>query len=81
MLDRADAAQIDWDEDVAPDRAARRRDVTLIAVTDVDLARIQFGMTSIYHFLFVPLTLGLAPLVAVMQTLLAPHGRTRRGCG
>jgi cytochrome bd ubiquinol oxidase subunit I len=38
--------------------------VTLIAVTDVDLARIQFGMTSIYHFLFVPLTLGLAPLVA-----------------
>jgi cytochrome d ubiquinol oxidase subunit I len=42
--------------------------VTLIAVTDVDLSRIQFGMTSIYHFLFVPLTLGLAPLVAVMQT-------------
>ena len=25
--------------------------------------------TSLYHFLFVPLTLGLAPLVAVMQTL------------
>src|SRR3954462_10458052 len=25
-------------------------------------------MTSIYHFLFVPLTLGLAPLVAIMQT-------------
>jgi cytochrome bd ubiquinol oxidase subunit I len=42
--------------------------VTHFAVTDVDLARIQFGMTSIYHFLFVPLTLGLAPLVAVMQT-------------
>jgi cytochrome bd ubiquinol oxidase subunit I len=39
------------------------------ALTDVDLARLQFGMTSIYHFLFVPLTLGLAPLVAVMQTL------------
>ena len=29
----------------------------------------QFATTSIYHFLFVPLTLGLAPLVAVMQTL------------
>ena len=29
----------------------------------------QFAMTSLYHFLFVPLTLGLAPLVAVMQTL------------
>ncbi len=26
-------------------------------------------MTSLYHFLFVPLTLGLAPFVAVMQTL------------
>ena len=35
----------------------------------VDLARIQFATTSLYHFLFVPLTLGLAPLVAVMQTL------------
>ena len=35
----------------------------------VDLARLQFGTTSIYHFLFVPLTLGLAPLVAIMQTI------------
>jgi cytochrome d ubiquinol oxidase subunit I len=35
----------------------------------VDLSRLQFATTSIYHFLFVPLTLGLAPLVAVMQTL------------
>jgi cytochrome d ubiquinol oxidase subunit I len=42
--------------------------VTLLAATTVDLARVQFAMTSIYHFLFVPLTLGLAPLVAVMQT-------------
>jgi cytochrome d ubiquinol oxidase subunit I len=40
-----------------------------IASTTVDLARIQFATTSLYHFLFVPLTLGLAPLVAVMQTL------------
>ena len=39
------------------------------AVTTVDLARIQFAATSIYHFLFVPLTLGLGPLVAIMQTL------------
>src|SRR6266496_1999171 len=39
-----------------------------IASTTVDLARIQFATTSIYHFLFVPLTLGLGPLVAVMQT-------------
>jgi cytochrome bd ubiquinol oxidase subunit I len=40
-----------------------------VAVTSVDLARLQFATTSLYHFLFVPLTLGLAPLVAVMQTL------------
>src|SRR6201985_472633 len=39
------------------------------ASTTVDLARIQFATTSIYHFLFVPLTLGLAPLVATMQTI------------
>ncbi len=32
------------------------------------LARIQFAMTAIFHFLFVPLTLGLAPLVAWMET-------------
>ena len=35
----------------------------------LDLARWQFGMTTLYHFIFVPLTLGLAPLLAVMQTL------------
>ena len=40
-----------------------------LASTAVDLARIQFATTSIYHFLFVPLTIGLAPLVATMQTL------------
>ena len=39
-----------------------------LAVSTVDLARLQFATTSLYHFLFVPLTLGLAPLVAIMQT-------------
>jgi cytochrome d ubiquinol oxidase subunit I len=43
--------------------------VTTFALSTVDLARIQFAATSIYHFLFVPLTLGLGPLVAIMQTL------------
>lgn len=32
------------------------------------LARWQFGITTLYHFIFVPLTIGLAPLVAIMQT-------------
>jgi len=37
-------------------------------MNEVLLARWQFGITSVYHFLFVPLTLGLSILVAVMQT-------------
>ena len=52
----------------------------VVASTAVDLARIQFATTSIYHFLFVPLTLGLAPLVAIMQTLWHRPG-TKPGCG
>jgi cytochrome bd ubiquinol oxidase subunit I len=35
----------------------------------VDISRWQFGITTVYHFIFVPLTIGLAPLVAVMQTV------------
>ena len=53
-----------------PDRTSFKYCATApLASTTVDLARIQFATTSIYHFLFVPLTLGLAPLVAIMQTL------------
>ncbi len=33
-----------------------------------DLARLQFATTSIYHFFFVPVTIGLAFLVALLQT-------------
>jgi cytochrome d ubiquinol oxidase subunit I len=35
----------------------------------LSLSRWQFATTTLYHFTFVPLTLGLAPLLAVMQTL------------
>jgi len=41
---------------------------TMIASTAVDLARAQFATTSLYHFLFVPLTLGLGPILIVFQT-------------
>ncbi|MDD7938026.1 cytochrome ubiquinol oxidase subunit I [Actinomycetospora lutea] len=34
----------------------------------LDAARWQFGITTVYHFFFVPLTIGLSLLVAVMQT-------------
>ncbi|MEJ8279059.1 cytochrome ubiquinol oxidase subunit I [Pseudonocardia spirodelae] len=35
---------------------------------NLDLARWQFAITTVYHFLFVPLTIGLSLLVAGMQT-------------
>ncbi|PSL06675.1 cytochrome d ubiquinol oxidase subunit I [Haloactinopolyspora alba] len=41
----------------------------------VDLSRLQFATTTIFHFLFVVTTLGLAPLVAIMQTRWAVTGR------
>ncbi len=34
----------------------------------LDLARWQFGITTVYHFLFVPLTIGLSAIVAILQT-------------
>ena len=38
-------------------------------LSTVDWSRAQFAMTAIYHWLFVPLTLGLGFLVAIMETL------------
>ncbi len=35
----------------------------------LDLSRWQFGITTVYHFILVPLTIGLAPLLAIMQTV------------
>ncbi|WP_354637887.1 cytochrome ubiquinol oxidase subunit I [Kitasatospora camelliae] len=37
-------------------------------MSQLDLARLQFAMTSIYHFLFVPITIGLGFLTALLQT-------------
>ena len=42
----------------------------------VDISRWQFGITTVYHFIFVPLTIGLAPLIAVMQTAWVATGNT-----
>ncbi|MGM0585160.1 MAG: cytochrome ubiquinol oxidase subunit I [Pseudomonadota bacterium] len=35
----------------------------------VELSRLQFAMTAMYHFLFVPLTLGLSVIIAIMETV------------
>jgi len=41
------------------------------------LARWQFAITTVYHFFFVPVTLGLAPLVAGLQTAWVRTGREK----
>ncbi len=35
----------------------------------VGLSRLQFALTALYHFLFVPLTLGLSIIIAIMETV------------
>ncbi len=45
------------------------------AIDVVTLSRIQFGMTALYHFLFVPLTLGLSLLLAIMESVYVMTGR------
>ncbi len=42
----------------------------------VQLSRIQFGMTAAYHFIFVPLTLGLSFLLGIMETVYVLTGKT-----
>jgi cytochrome d ubiquinol oxidase subunit I len=41
----------------------------------VDLSRLQFAATAFYHFLFVPLTLGLSFLLAIMETVYVMTGK------
>ena len=43
-------------------------------MSELFLARLQFGSTTIFHFLFVPLSIGLVFLVAVMETLYVVKG-------
>ena len=39
------------------------------------LSRLQFAVTTVYHFFFVPLTLGLSVLVAIMETMYVRTGQ------
>ncbi len=47
----------------------------------LDVARWQFGVTTVYHFLFVPLTIGLGPLVATSCRRCGTAPATRATCG
>ena len=41
----------------------------------VELSRLQFAVTALYHFLFVPLTLGLSVLLGIMETVYVMTGK------
>ncbi|HEY9513004.1 MAG TPA: cytochrome ubiquinol oxidase subunit I, partial [Rhodanobacter sp.] len=41
----------------------------------VTLSRLQFALTALYHFLFVPLTLGLVWMLAIMESVYVMTGR------
>ncbi|WP_084105315.1 cytochrome ubiquinol oxidase subunit I [Demequina sp. NBRC 110056] len=43
----------------------------------IDLARWQFGITTVYHFILVPLTIGLSTLVAILQTAWVRTGKDK----
>src|ERR1700685_4756361 len=42
----------------------------------VELCRLQFALTALYPFLFVPLTIGLSVLLAIMECVFVMTGRT-----
>lgn len=47
----------------------------MVAESVVDLSRLQFAITALYHFLFVPLTLGLSWLLVIMESVYVMTGR------
>ena len=47
----------------------------MIDSTMVTLSRLQFATTAMYHFLFVPLTLGLSFILAIMESVYVMTGR------
>ncbi|MEE3159900.1 MAG: cytochrome ubiquinol oxidase subunit I [Pseudomonadota bacterium] len=47
----------------------------MISESVVDLSRLQFAITAFYHFLFVPLTLGLSFILAIMESAYVMTGK------
>ncbi|MDH2435892.1 cytochrome ubiquinol oxidase subunit I [Pokkaliibacter sp. MBI-7] len=47
----------------------------MISESVVELSRLQFAMTALYHFLFVPLTLGMSFLLAIMESVYVMTGK------
>ncbi|MGY8899895.1 MAG: cytochrome ubiquinol oxidase subunit I [Paraglaciecola sp.] len=47
----------------------------MIDETFVDLSRLQFAITALFHFLFVPLTLGMTWILVIMESVFVMTGR------
>ena len=47
----------------------------MIDLDVVGLSRLQFALTALYHFLFVPLTLGLSMILVIMESVYVMTGR------
>ncbi len=47
----------------------------MIQESVVELSRLQFALTAMYHFLFVPLTLGLSFILVIMESVYVMTGR------
>lgn len=41
----------------------------------VELSRLQFALTAMFHFLFVPLTIGMSCLLAIMESIYVLTGK------
>ncbi len=48
----------------------------MIDETLVDLSRLQFASVILYHFIFVPLTLGLTWILVIMESVYVMTGKT-----
>ncbi len=48
----------------------------MVSETLVDLSRLQFASTAMYHFLFVPLTLGMTWMLVIMESVYVMTGKT-----
>lgn len=47
----------------------------MIDITTIELSRLQFALTAMFHFIFVPLTLGLSLLLGIMETVYVLTGK------
>jgi hypothetical protein len=75
---RADGRRLN--QGLVPDRSLRavakmKGDIDVFDFDPVGRSRLQFAATALYHFLFVPLTLGLSFLLAIMESVYLMTGR------